>query len=412
MSSFENAQNQIKKSFEYLENKFTKNDLEYILYPDRVIQVNINVEMDNWEVKNFVWYRSQHNNVRGPYKWWIRFHQWVAMDETKALSVWMSMKTALVWIPLWGAKWWIIVDPKSLSDNELEKLSRWYVRKLSRYLWPDYDVPAPDVWTTPQIMAWMMDEYSKLSNNNNPWSFTWKPIQVWWSIGRDTATSRWWFFVLNKILELKNYDLKWKKIAIQWAWNAGINIVKYLTDSWAKLTAISDSKWWIYSEEWLNLDLIKSIKDNKKSVVEYENVNILTNEELLELDVDILILAALENQITESNADNIKSNIVLELANGPINMQADNILSKKWITVIPDILANAGWVLVSYFEQVQNNANYYWEEIEVDQKLKKQMEKSTKDVFDMSSKLSISLRDSSYILSLDRILQAINIKWK
>ncbi|MBS8121819.1 NAD-specific glutamate dehydrogenase [Candidatus Vampirococcus lugosii] len=329
MSSFENAQNQIKKSFEYLENKFTKNDLEYILYPDRVIQVNINVEMDNGEVKNFVGYRSQHNNVRGPYKGGIRFHQGVAMDETKALSVWMSMKTALVGIPLGGAKGGIIVDPKSLSDNELEKLSRGYVRKLSRYLGPDYDVPAPDVGTTPQIMAWMMDEYSKLSNNNNPGSFTGKPIQVGGSIGRDTATSRGGFFVLNKILELKNYDLKGKKIAIQGAGNAGINIVKYLTDSGAKLTAISDSKGGIYSEEGLNLDLIKSIKDNKKSVVEYENVNILTNEELLELDVDILILAALENQITESNADNIKSNIVLELANGPINMQADNILSKK-----------------------------------------------------------------------------------
>lgn len=405
-----NAQNQIKKALEISWTfEVNKDNYEIISQPQRVIEVNIPVEMDNWSIKVFTWYRSQHSDIRWPFKWWIRFHPDVNLNEVKALSIWMSIKCSVVNIPLWWWKWWIIVDVKSLSINELEKLSRWYVKALYKYLWPEVDVPAPDVNTNPQIMAWMMDEYSKLVWKNSFWSFTWKPLSVWGSLWRGTATATWWYYVLEKILELKNINLKDKKVIVEWAWNAWLIMIEILSKKWVKIIWVSDSKWAIYNENWLDISEIVSLKKSKKSVMDYSKEHkFLTNNELLEIDCDILIPAALENRITSENAWKVKASIILELANGPTTKEADEILFERWITVIPDVLANAWWVMVSYFEQVQNNTNFYWSEREIDEKLKTKITYSAQDVFDTAIKHNTYLRNWAYIIATKRIFDAIN----
>ena len=228
-TAFTNAQKQLKKSFDLL-NWYSKNYLEYVLNPKKIIEVNIPVMMDDWTLRNFVWYRSQHSNARWPFKWWIRFHQDVNIDEVKALSIWMSIKTWVVDIPLWGWKGWIIVNPHDLSHAELERLSRWYVREIYKNIWPNTDIPAPDVNTNWQIMAWMVDEYMKLTWTNDLWTFTWKPLAIWWSLWRDKATAQWWLFVLEKYLDLANIKLSWKKVIIQWLWNAWLTMLKLLKE--------------------------------------------------------------------------------------------------------------------------------------------------------------------------------------
>jgi len=411
VNAYENAKKQILNVYDILKKRGVKWEfVEEYLYPDRIIQVNIPVRMDNWDLKVFIWYRSQHKNYRWPYKWWIRFHQNVNEDEVKALSTWMSVKTWVVDLPLWWWKGWIIVNPKELSQRELEELSRWYVRQLYRYLWADFDVPAPDVNTNAQIMSWMVDEYSKLVGKFTPGAFTWKPLVIWWSKWRNIATSLWGLYVLQKYFDMKNQQIEWKRVAIQWAWNAWLNFAKLIIEKWAKLVAISDSKWWVYDEDWLNIEKIEKLKQNKNSVTDLPGVNKISNSEILELNVDILILAALENQITEDNVDNIKAPIILELANGPVTPEADEVLFNKWIVVIPDILANAWWVTVSYFEQVQWNINYYWPESEVYERLSAIMLRATKDVVNLSDELSIDLRKASYVISLERQFEAWNYR--
>jgi len=409
INPYKTAQKQILNVYDYLKKeKVNWEFVEEFLYPDRVIEVNIPVKMDNWDIKVFTWYRSQHKNYKWPYKWWIRFHQDVTKDEVKALSIRMSVKTWVVNLPLWGWKWWIIVNPKELSLNELEQLSRWYVRQLYRYLWEDFDIPAPDVNTNQQIMAWMVDEYSKLVWKWSPWAFTWKPLALWGSKWRDIATALWWLYVIEKIFEENKLDFKDKTVVIQWAWNAWLNFAKLIVQKWAKVVAISDSKGWIVNYNWLNINEIEELKENKQPVGDLSNVDKVSNTELLELECDILVLAALENQITEENAQNIKAKYILELANWPTTPKADEILFKNNILVVPDILANAWWVTVSYFEQVQWNINYYWEEKEVFERLKAIMYQATKEVLNLSWKLNIDLRKASYTISLERQFNA----WK
>lgn len=408
-----NAKIQLKKAFDLLSDYNDDNSrYDVISAPKRVIEVSIPVKMNNWTTKVFTWYRSQHNDSRWPFKWWIRFHQDVSLDEVKALSIWMSIKTAVWDIPLWGWKWWIIVNPKELSQGELERLSRWYVRQLYKYLWPQTDVPAPDVNTNWQIMAWMMDEYSRLTWVYSPGSFTWKPLSIWGSLWRDKATAQWWVYVLQKILELKNIEIKWKKVVIQWAWNAWLTVTKMLEKLWAIIVWISDSRWWIYNENWIDLEKISKLKKERKSVSDYVDAKKISQEELLELPCDILIPAALENQITEKNADKIKASIILELANGPTTEKADEILFKKWITVIPDILANSGWVIVSYFEQVQNSMNYYWKLSEVEEKLFEKITYAANLVFETANNYNTFLRTWAYIVAMKRIFDAMKDKWE
>ena len=412
LDAFKNAQEQLKKACSLFEDcKQDENKFKIISYPKRILEVSIPVKMDDWTVRIFTGYRSQHNDARGPFKWGIRFHQNVSKSEVKALSMWMTFKCAVIDIPLGWGKWWIIVNPKELSETELERLARWYVREIYKYIGPETDVPAPDVNTNPKIMAWMMDEYSILVWKYSPWSFTWKPLEVGWSKGRATATAQWWVYVLQTILRELGEDIKWKKIAIQWAWNAWLTMAELLVELWAKIVAISDSKWAIYSENWLNIWEIVKLKVLRKSVIGYNDAKVLDNPmDILELDVDILIPAALENQITLENANKIKARVILELANWPITPDADGILEEKGIKVIPDILANSGWVMVSYFEQVQNNTNFYWDEAEVDEKLFKKITSAAKDVFETSKYYETSLRSAAYIISIKRVLDAMKAR--
>ena len=408
LDAFLNARKQIKNACELFDNcKDDANKYELISSPRRIIEVNIPVRMDDGNIKTFTGFRSQHNNARGPFKWGIRFHQDVDISEVKALSMWMTFKCAVIDIPLWGGKWWIIVNPKELSKWELERLSRWYVRELYKYIWPEQDIPAPDVNTNPQIMAWMMDEYSELVWKYSPGSFTWKPLTSGGSKWRWAATAQGWVYVLEKILELKWDSISGKKVVIQWAWNAWLTMAILLVKLWAIIVWISDSKWWIYNEKWLFIDKISRLKSERKSVIEYLDAEKLGAKEILEKKCDILIPAALENQITATNAWNIDTKIILELANWPITPDADEILFEKNIPVIPDILANSGWVMVSYFEQVQNNTNFYWEEDEIDEKLHKKITKAAIEVYEKSEEYNTKLRNWAYIVALKRVIDAM-----
>ncbi len=406
VNAYESAKQQIKNAVKYLTN-IGPYELEHILYPNRVIEVSIPVKMDDGTVETFVWRRSQHNNSRWPYKWWIRFHPDVTRDEVVALSMWMTIKTAVVNLPLWWGKWGVVVNPKLLSENELERLSRWFVRRMYKYLWPDYDVPAPDVNTNAQIMAWMMDEYSKIVWKYTPGAFTGKPLSCGGSKWRFIATSLWWLYVLEKYFEIIWEKIKWKTVAIQWAGNAGLNFAKLIEKKGAKLVAISDSKWGIFDPNGLNIQKIEKLKKDKLSVIKYDKWQVLANLEILELNVDILVLAALENQVTLHNANKIQAQYIVELANGPITPDAEEILISNKKKVLPDILANAWWVTVSYFEQVQNNINYYWEEQEIFEKLSKIMKNATEDIVKLAKDMNIDLRKASYVIALKRLFDTM-----
>ncbi|MDD2907705.1 MAG: Glu/Leu/Phe/Val dehydrogenase [Candidatus Gracilibacteria bacterium] len=407
INPFENAKKQVKQAIDILNNPSYTSKLEVISNPKRILEVSIPVKMDDGSIKVFTGFRSQHNDARGPFKGGIRFHQDVTRDEVKALSIWMTFKCSVVDIPLGGGKGGVIVDPKLLSDGELERLSRGYVRELYKYIGPEQDIPAPDVNTTPQIMAWMMDEYSKLVGKYSPGSFTGKPLSSGGSKGRGRSTAQGGAYVLQKYLELIGENISGKTFVVEGAGNAGLTFVEILTGLGAKLIGISDSKGGIYNEKGLNLEEIVNLKKARKSVVDYSDAKKITNEKLLELSCDLLVPAALENQITLDNASKIKAKLILELANGPTVPEADEILFKNNIAVIPDILANSGGVMVSYFEQVQNNTNFYWEEDEIDLKLKTKIEKATFDVFNKAKEYNSSLRTGAYLISAKRILDAM-----
>ncbi len=381
-------------------------NLKHIIHPDRVIEINIPVKMDDWSTQNFVGYRSQHSDIRGPYKWGIRFHPNVSKNEVMALSTWMSIKTAVVDLPLWWWKWGVIVNPKKLSKNELEKLSRWYVRKIYKYLWANSDVPAPDVNTNWEIMAWMMDEYSNLVGSYTPGSFTWKPLEAWGSKWRSVATAKWWMYVFETYLKYINDEIKDKKIVLQWAGNVWLNFAKMLYDKWANIVAISDSSGWVYDEKGLDMYKIVELKSSWKSVIDY-NAKQITNKQLLELDTEVLVLAALEDQINNKNKESIRANYILELANGPISKNAIEYLEEQNVPVIPDILANAGGVTVSYFEQVQNSMNYYWGEKEIFDKLKNIMVKASDDILRYADDNSLTYRKAAFNIAIERILKTM-----
>lgn len=407
-NALENARKQMRQAFD-LNTDFQndENKFQIISYPKRVIEVSIPVRMDDGSVKVFTWYRSQHHDARGAFKWGIRFHPDVNLDEVKALSIWMSMKTAVVDIPLGWGKWWIIVNPKTLSVWELERLSRGYVRELYKYIGPETDVPAPDVNTNPQIMAWMMDEYSRLVGVYSPGSFTGKPLTSGWSLWRNKATAQGWVYVLQKILELENIELAWKKVIIQWAGNAGLTMTRLLSELGAIIIWVADSSWGIYNENGIDLTEVENLKKQRKSVSEYVDARKVSSSEILELPTDILIPAALENQITKLNAGNIQAKIILELANGPVTKEADEILFANGVIVIPDILANAWWVMVSYFEQVQNNMNYYWSAEEVEEKLKAKMTLAASQVHAITKKYNTFFRSWAYMIAMKRIFDAM-----
>ncbi len=406
---FLSAQQQMQTAYEFLKGRYD-DEFPKMLSPERIIEVSIPVKMDSGEIKVFTGYRSQHNAARGPYKGGVRYHQDVTKEEVMALSMWMSIKCATLDLPLGWGKGGIIVDPKQLSKRELETLSRGWVQKLYKYIGPLDDVPAPDVNTNGEIMSWFVDEYSKLVGHWTPGTFTGKPLSIGGSLGRDTATAQGGLYVLEAYLKDKNDSLKGKKVVIQGAWNAGLNMIELISKTGAILIGTSDSHGWIYDENGLDIEEIVRLKKNKLSLEAYKEAKHITNEELLELSCDILIPAALENQITSDNAEKIQAQMIMELANGPITPDADAILYKKGIPVIPDILANAWGVTVSYFEQVQNSMNYYWSREEVQEKLKLKMEKALEWVLKSALEHGVMIRTWAYVVAMERILEAMKVR--
>lgn len=390
--------------------KLDENIYAQLQSPQKFLEVSIPVKMDNGSIKVFKGYRSQYSNARGPYKGGIRFHHLVNEAEVKALSMWMALKTAVVGIPLGGGKGGVIVNPKELSEAELEKLSRGYIQAIHKLIGPTVDVPAPDVYTDPKIMGWMMDEYEKLTGGGAPGVITGKPLSIGGSKARGYSTAQGGFYVLQhavKKLQLKNLN-----VAIQGFGNAGAIMAKILDENGYKVVAVSDSKGGIYNAGGLDIKKLQEHKDATGSVMNFEGSTSIGNE-ILNQDAAILVLAALENSVTADNASAIKAQLVIELANGPVTQEGDEILNKKEVVVVPDILANAGGVAVSYFEQVQNAYNFYWEEKDILEKLEKIMVDSFNEVWDRKEKYQHDMRTGAYALALERISRAmIDRGWK
>ncbi len=403
---YKSALKQLKKAADVI--GLDQNIYEHLKEPKRLLEVSIPVRMDDGSVKVFKGFRSQFNDAMGPTKGGIRFHWNVSRDEVKALSAWMTWKCAVVNIPLGGGKGGIIVNPKDLSVGELERLSRGYIRSIYKYIGPDQDVPAPDVYTTPQIMAWMMDEYETLVGHKAPGVITGKPLSVGGSKGRGYSTAQGGVYVTRELSKKMGLDPKNTTIAIQGYGNAGSFMAEILSKDGYKIIAVTDSKGGAYNRAGLDVNSLSEYKRQNGSV---EGVSDgISNEEILELDVDILVPAALENVITPDNADKVKAKAIVELANGPTTPEADEILYKKGVIVVPDILANAGGVTVSYFEQVQNSMNYYWSEEEVLEKLEKTMTKAFDDVWDNKEKYDVDMRIAAYTVALSRVSEAMTLK--
>lgn len=390
--------------------------LSRLKYPKAALEVSIPIRMDDGSLKVFTGFRVRHDDTRGPTKGGIRFHPQVSLDEVKALAFWMTFKCAVVGIPFGGGKGGVIVDPKHLSRLEIERLSRAYIEAISTFIGPNKDIPAPDVYTNPMIMGWMMDEYSKITNHHAPDVITGKPIELGGSLGRDDATGRGTYYCIKELEKKRNWDPKNITVAVQGFGNAGQHVASLLHRDGYKIVAVSDSKGAVYSEKGFDIPSLIHMKNETRevrpvycegSVCEVVPAKHLSNEELLELDVDILIPAALENVITKENADRIKAKVIMETANGPVTFEADEILSKKGILVAPDILVNAGGVTVSYFEWVQNKSGYYWSEDEVHQRLHAVMVREFNYLYDLVQKHKIDMRTAAYVHALNRIGKAI-----
>lgn len=376
--------------------------IESLRNPNRDIKVQIPVTMDNGETRFFEGYRVEYNDALGPYKGGIRYHPLTEINEVKALAFWMTIKCAVVGIPMGGGKGGITVNPKELSKAELERLSRGWVKRFYDIIGPHKDVPAPDVNTTGEIMNWMSDEYEKLTGDKTRATFTGKPVENGGSLGRESATGLGGFYTFKAIEDKLNLPPK-SRVVVQGFGNVGSFAIKSFLADGHKIIAVSDSKGGIYKEEGFSFDELVNHKKEKGSLVDFPGAKNVTNEELLELECDVLIPAAFENQIRIDNAPQIKAKLVLELANGPLTPEADEILSNKNIIVIPDVLANSGGVTVSYFEWDQNLKNEKWTEEEVNKKLREILDDSAKKIFNISKENNTTLRNSAFILALERI---------
>ncbi|MEK3856881.1 Glu/Leu/Phe/Val family dehydrogenase [Cytobacillus sp. FSL H8-0458] len=378
---------------------------ELLKEPLRMLTVRIPVRMDDGSVKIFTGYRSQHNDAVGPTKGGVRFHPEVNEDEVKALSMWMSLKCGIVDLPYGGGKGGIICDPRSMSMGELERLSRGYVRAISQIVGPTKDIPAPDVYTNSQIMAWMMDEYSRLREYDSPGFITGKPLVLGGSQGREKATAQGVVICIEEAAKKHGISIEGARVAVQGFGNAGSFLAKFMHDAGAKVVAISDAYGALYDPNGLDIDYLLDRRDSFGTVTTLFD-NTLTNEELLELDCDILVPAAVSNQITAANAHNIKAPIIVEAANGPTTLEATKILSDRGILLVPDVLASSGGVTVSYFEWVQNNQGYYWTEEEVTEKLKKVLVQAFDNVYQTSQQRKVNMRLAAYMVGARKMSEA------
>jgi len=407
-NAFQEAIKQLNKTAGVMEIK--SEYLKILQNPQRIIKVSIPVKMDDGTLNIFQGYRAQYNNILGPFKGGVRYHPEVNLDEVKALGFWMTIKCAIVNIPYGGAKGGITVNPKNLSQNELERLSRGYIREIANFIGPDKDIPAPDVYTNSQIMAWFMDEYSHIMGKNVPAVVTGKPLEIGGSLGRDTATAQGGFYALTSLAEKIRKQLSNFTVAIQGFGNAGAHFAELAQKAGCNVVAVSDSKGGIYNKDGLDINKIIKHKKETGSVLRCENTEDITGDQLLKLPVDVLVPAALSDAITEENADEIKAEIILELANGPTEIKAGEKLSSKGVLIIPDVLANAGGVIVSYFEWLQNMNHFYWDIEKVQNGLRKQMENAFCSVWVAKEKYQTDMRTAAYIVALERLVKALEIR--
>jgi glutamate dehydrogenase (NAD(P)+) len=383
----------------------------FLKNPMRELHVSLPVRMDDGSLKVFQGFRVQYNDARGPGKGGIRFHPDETIDTVRALSAWMTWKCALLDLPLGGAKGGVVCDPKSMSAGELERLSRVYIRNVVDFIGPERDIPAPDVYTTPQIMAWMMDEYSNLMGKSQFGVITGKPIPIGGSKGRGDATARGGMFTIREAAKSLGLDLSKATFAVQGYGNAGYYAAKLCKELFgAKIIGVCDSKGGRVCERGIDPEEAFICKENTKSVCNLKDGRRISNDELLTLDVDILIPAAIENVITEKNAPKIKAKIIAELANGPTTPEADDILYEKGVHVIPDFLCNAGGVTVSYFEMVQNFYMYSWEESEVRERLDRKMTAAYHSVLNTSKEYKINMRQAAYVRAVERVVEAMKLR--
>ncbi|MDQ0430380.1 MULTISPECIES: Glu/Leu/Phe/Val family dehydrogenase [Caryophanaceae] len=378
---------------------------ELLKEPMRILEVRIPVRMDDGKTKVFTGYRAQHSDAVGPTKGGVRFHPDVNRDEVIALSMWMTLKCGIVELPYGGAKGGIICDPREMSMHEIEKLSRGYVRAISQIVGPNKDIPAPDVFTNSQIMAWMYDEYSKIDEFNSPGFITGKPIVLGGSQGRDKATAQGVTICINEAAKKRGLDMQGARVVIQGFGNAGSFLAKFLHDAGAKVVGISDAYGALHDPDGLDIDYLLDRRDSFGTVTTLFD-NTITNKELFELDCDILVPAAIANQITEENANDIKASIVVEAANGPTTAEATKMLTDRGILLVPDVLASSGGVTVSYFEWVQNNQGYYWTQEEVDEKLNKKLVDAFENVYNVAITRNIDMRLAAYMVGARRTAEA------
>ena len=403
-----NCYNQVDKVAHIL--KLGQAELDILTIPKRILTFSFPVKLDSGEIRYFTGYRVQFNDARGPTKGGIRFHPEVNLEEIKTLAFLMALKCAVVNLPYGGAKGGVMVEPKRFSQEELERISRGYIREINNFIGPDIDIPAPDVNTDSKIMAWMLDEYEKLKGRHAPAAITGKPIALHGSKAREFSTSMGGAYVLHELAD--DFDMKPKKttVAVQGFGNVGMNIARILNEWGYKVVAVSDSKNGIYNKNGLNIKDVIAHKDKTEHLAKFKGAQEISNEELLELKTDVLVPAALEDQITKKNADKIKAKLILEMANRPITPEADDILLEKNIFVVPDILANAGGVVVSYFEWVQNSMNFYWSEKEVLDKLKTYMTNAVKELSKVCTDFKCDMRKSLYINAIKKILEAERLR--
>ncbi len=388
----------------------TDDETEILTAPKRIIEVSVPVRMDDGSLEVFNGFRIQHNDVLGPFKGGVRYHPQVDLDEVEALSFWMTFKCAVADLPYGGAKGGITVDPKKLSPGELERLSRGYIRAIAEFIGPDKDVPAPDVYTNAQIMAWFMDEYSRIKGRNVPGVVTGKPVELGGSLGRDTATAQGGFYVFENVAKKLKKKKSGLTIAVQGFGNAGMNFARIASRSGYRVVAVSDSRGGIHNAKGLDIEAVITHKEKTGAVADFENAKNITNEKLLELPIKVLVPAALEGVITEKNAGRIKAEIILELANGPVTIEAGEMLHKKKKLVVPDILANSGGVTVSYFEWVQNLQHHYWDLDRVNSELKRKITVATDRVWERMERYQVNMRTAGYIVAIEKLVKALKLR--
>lgn len=409
INPFQVALKQLEEAAKIL--NLDKGMFDVLSHPKRVLTVSIPVKMDDGSIRVFTGYRSQHNDARGPYKGGIRYHPDVTIDEVKALSMWMTWKCAIADIPYGGGKGGIICNPKEMSENELERMTRRFAYMISDIIGPHTDIPAPDVYTGGKEMAWIMDTYSALKGNFvQPELITGKPIPIGGSLGRNEATGRGLAYTVREAAKELGINMKESTTVVQGFGNAGQFSSKLVQDQGGKVIAASDTQGAIINSEGISADALMKHKKETGSVVGFDGSRSISNEELLETECTILIPAALENQITKNNAGKIKAKIVAEAANGPTTPEADEVLYKNGILVIPDILANGGGVTVSYFEWLQNLRRDYWTEEEVNNRLDKNITKSFHDVYDAHKKYNVDMRKAATLLAINRVAEATKIR--